>query len=268
MNQQYAGVKASLTGVALLAACACGTSSRLATLANTYGGAASSHMIHPLFLAVGGAAILVGLWKRQRRLPFFAVIGLALLMLGELLVPAMSMPSGSQFHPSQLLGLFSYMVAAVFLVFAFYRAYPSKRPGAALTAMTGAAMATGCECCAVTMGIVGTLQLLLPLQAWLPHTLPIYAVAIALMAIGLGRLGGLLPVLLAVAGQAWVYFWLELPYAKLPAMMFHGVSANFLIKYPMMLLGTLTVMSAFALAFRTQEARVIGRIAEPAVAGD
>jgi hypothetical protein len=34
------------------------------------------------------------------------------------------------------------------------------------------------------------------------------------------------------------------------------------------LLGTLTVMGAFALAYRNQEARVISRVTEPAIAGD
>jgi hypothetical protein len=88
------------------------------------------------------------------------------------------------------------------------------------------------------------------------------------MVIGLARLGGPLPAFIALAGQAWIYFWLELPYSKLPAVTLHGVNINFVIKYPMMLLGTLTVMGAFALAYRDQEARVISRVTEPAIAGD
>lgn len=268
MNQQSEGVKASLAGAAVLAACACGTSSKLAGLSTSYGAAATSHMIHPLFLAAGGALILVGLWRRQQRLPFFAVIGLALLMAGELIVRPMSLTNATRFHTTQLLGLFSSIAAAAFLVFAFYRAYPSKQPRFALTAMTGAAMATGCECCLVTMGITGTLQALLPSQTWLPHTLPIYAAATTLMAIGLGRLGGLLPALVAVAGQLWVYYWLELPYASMPTILVHANNVNFVIKYPMMLVGTSVVMSAFALAYRAQEVRVANPVAEHAVAGD
>ena len=120
MNQQSAGVKPSLAGAAVLAACACGASSRLAGLSASYGGAASSHMIHPFFLAVGGALILLGLWRRQQRLPFFALIGLALLMAGEFIVRPMSITGSTQFHSTQLLGLFSSIVAAAFLVFAFY----------------------------------------------------------------------------------------------------------------------------------------------------
>jgi hypothetical protein len=67
-----------------------------------------------------------------------------------------------------------------------------------------------------------------------------YAVAATLMVIGLVRFGGALTRFIARARQAWIYFWLELPYSKLPAVTLHSVSINFTIKYPMMMLGTLT----------------------------
>jgi hypothetical protein len=37
------------------------------------------------------------------------------------------------------------------------------------------------------------------------------------MAIGLFRLRGIVPAVMAVAGQAFLYFWLELPYSSLPS---------------------------------------------------
>jgi hypothetical protein len=80
--------------------------------------------------------------------------------------------------------------------------------------------------------------------------------------------GGALPAFIALAGLPWIYLWLELPYSKLPAITLHGVNINFIIEYPVMRLGTLTVMSAFALASRNQESRVMSRVAESAVAGD
>lgn len=268
MQRQSYATGSSLTGVAILAACCCGTSAGLARLNASYGGVASIRTIHPAFVAVGVALVIIGLWRRLGRVPLLATFGLGLLMLGELMVPPMSITTVEHFAPIQLIGLISSIAAAVLLVFAFYRAYPSRHPRFALTAMSGAAMATGCDCCLVTMGITGTLHALLPAQTWLPHTFTVYALAATLMVIGLGRLGGALPAFIALAGQAWIYFWLELPYSKLPAVNLHTVSINFVIKYPMMLLGTLTVMSAFALAYRNQEARVISRVAEPAVAGD
>lgn len=73
---------------------------------------------------------------------------------------------------------------------------------------------------------------------------------------------------IALVGQVWTYYWLELPYSKLPAITVHGVSVNFVIKYPMMLVGTLAVMSAFALAFRIQEGRITDQVAEHALSGD
>lgn len=269
MKPQSGGVGPSLAGVAVLAACACGSSAKLAGLDRSYGGNVSTLMIHPLFLAVGAGLILFGLWRREHSVPFFALIGLALLGLGEFIVAPMSITASTHLSPMQLLGLSFSIVAAAVLVFAFYRAYPSKHPAFALTAMTGAAMATGCECCLVTMGIVGTLQTLFPSAApWLAHTEPVYIVAVGLMIIGLARLGGPLPAFLAVAAQGWAYYWLGFPYAKLPAIMLHGVNVNFVIKYPMMLAGTLGVMAAFALAYRAQESRVADRIPERALAGD
>ena len=267
MNQP-SGVKTSLAGAAVLAACACGASTRLAGLNASYGGTATAYMFHPIFLAVGGALILIGLWRRQRRLPFFALLGLGLLMAGEFLIRPMSISPDTHFSTMQILGLLSSLAAAALLVYSFYRAYPSSRPAAALTAMSGAAAATGCDCCLVTMGVTGTLQALLPSQPWLSQTLSLYVVAAALMAFGLGRLGGLTPALVAVAGQAWVYYWLELPYSSLPTISMHGINVNFMIKYPMMLSGTLIVMGAFALAYRIQEARVTSTVTEQAVAGD
>lgn len=268
MKQQFGGVGSSLSGVALLAACCCGTSAGLARVNASYGGLASIRTIHPTFVAVGVVLIIVGLWRRLGRVPLLAMFGLALLMLGELLVPPMSITATHQFAPLQLVGLASSIVAAVLLVFAFYRAYPSRHPRFALTAMSGAAMATGCDCCLVAMGITGTLHALLPGQSWLPHTFTVYAVAATLIVIGLGKIGGALPAFVALAGQTWVYYWLELPYSKLPSIMLHGVNINFVIKYPMMLIGTLTVMSAFALAYRIQEARVLSRVTASVATGD
>jgi hypothetical protein len=43
---------------------------------------------------------------------------------------------------------------------------------------------------------------------------------------------------------------------------------KFIIKYPMMLLGTSVVMGAFASAYRSEEARVADPVAEQALAGD
>lgn len=227
-------------------------------------------MIHPIFLVTGAALILGGLWRRHRRAAGFALSGLIALGIGEYLVPPMSITAATLFSSMQLAGLVASVIGAGLLVAAFFQAFPSQRPGSSLMAMSGAAMATGCECCLVTMGITGISHAIFPGQAWLPHTLPVYLLATLLMGVGLGRIGGITAAGLAVAGQSFLYFWLEFPYDSLPRMMVHSVNLNFVIKYPLMLAGSLAVMASFVLAYRTQESHEMPMVTmgEPAMAGD
>jgi hypothetical protein len=155
----------------------------------------------------------------------------------------------------QILGLSFSLVAGVFLVIAFFKAYPSEKPGAALTAMSGGVLTVGCSCCLVTMGVTGLAHAMFPSQLWLAKTSPVYILAAALMSVGLYRLGSPVAAAMAIAGQAFLYFWLEVPYSSLPSVILHGVNSNFVIKYPMMFVGGLIVMGGFALAFRRHEQR-------------
>ena len=204
MRSPLTATGSSLLGVAVLAACACGSSSKLASLDTSFGNHATARMIHPVFLAVGAALILGGLWQRHRRAAGFALSGLIALGIGEYLVPPMSITAATVFSSLQLAGLIASVAGAGLLVAAFFQAFPSQRPGSSLIAMSGAAMATGCECCLVTMGITGISHSIFPSQAWLPHTLPVYLMAALLMAVGLGRIGGITAAGLAVAGQSFL----------------------------------------------------------------
>ena len=120
--------------------------------------------------------MIVGLWRRLGRVPLLATSGLGLLMLGELMVPPMSITThrALRFYSIDRAGFFHRrrIVGARFL-----SRLPSRYPRFGLAAMTGAAMATGCDCCLVTMGITGTLHTFLPAQSWLPHTFTVYGVA-------------------------------------------------------------------------------------------
>lgn len=266
MKPDFSGARLSLPGVAVLAACACGTSSRLAQISNSFGISENLRSIHPMFVVLGSALIVGGLWRRERRAAGIGAIAVALLLLGELLAPPMSIKAGTLLTGTQILGFIISVLAAIGLVAAFYRAYPSRNPAAALTAMSGAVMAVGCNCCLVTMALAAPGRALLPGHAWAGASLTFYLIAATLMAAGLGRLGGLGASAVAVVGQGFVYFWLELPYSALPAFTLRGVDANFMIKYPMMFAGSLIVMSAFVLAYRTQEKRVSAppSLAQPA----
>lgn len=243
----------SMTGVAVLAACACGTSAGLGRLSTSFGAASATAQIHPFFVGAGGLFILAGLWQSGVLVRALALLGVSLLLISEILTPPMSLHGETHLSAVQIGGLIASLAAAVALVAAFFRAYRTQNPSASLTAMSGAAMATGCNCCLVTMGMTGTLHALLPDQMWVSQTLTVYIAAASLMAIGLFRLRGVVPATMAVIGQAFLYYWLELPYSSLPAITAHGVNVNFVIKYPMMLAGALLVMSAFAFAYREEE---------------
>ena len=247
----------SMTGAALLAACACGTSAGIGRLTGSFGAPSGTAQIHPLFVLAGGAFIVAGLWRLGTSIRALALLGTALLIASEVLTPPMSLHGSSNLSAVQIGGLVAALLAAAALVAAFFLAYRSRQPSASLMAMSGAAMASGCNCCLVPMGMTGSLHALLPAQSWVSQTLTIYVVAASLMAIGLFRLRGFVPATMAVAGQAFLYFWLELPYSALPSITMHGVSVNFVVKYPMMFAGALMVMSAFAYAYQTQESEAL-----------
>ena len=257
----------SLGGVALLAACACGTSAALGRLSGSFGAPAVTAQIHPFFVLAGGALIVVGLWPLGHIIRGLSLIGVALLLASEIITPPMSLHGASHgVSDFQIVGLFATLVAAVLLVAAFFRAYPSHNPKAAVTAMSGAAMAVGCNCCLVPMALTSAFHAALPAELWVTKTLTIYTASAVLMAFGLYRLRGPVPALMAVSGLAFLYFWLELPYSSMPAIMVNGINVNFVIKYPMMFAGALFTMSGFALAFRPKEltARDSNRMPAPA----
>lgn len=266
MKSRSSGAAMSLGGVAILAACACGTSSRIAQLTNTYGLTDGLKGIHPWFVIAGSILIVAGLWRREHRAAMLGTMGVGSLFLGELLAPPMSVHSGVSLTSSQISGLAASIVAAILLIAAFYRAYPSRIPSASLTAVTGAALATGCNCCLITMAIAAPGRVLLPDQGWASANLTFYLIAMALVVTGLARLSGFRAAGLALIGQAFLYFWLELPYSAMPTISLHGVNVNFIIKYPMMILGAAVVMTAFVLAYRTEEKSIVqtARVPEPA----
>ncbi len=255
MKNDVTGATASLTGAAILAACACGTSSGIARVTGSFGYNSSIGIIHPAFVALAGVLIVAGLWILNRRAALFALGGMLLLQAGEFLAPPMSLSRGLFANSAQVAGLLASLFAAAFLVFAFFRAFPTAHPGSSLMAMSGAAMATGCNCCLITMGMTSLAHSMMPSELWLTRTLTVYIGAAVLMSVGLARIGGPIPAATVVLGVAFNYFWLELPYSSLPQVLIHGVNANFVIKYPLMLVGGLITMYGFALAFRTHESR-------------
>lgn len=260
----------SLGGVAILAACACGTSSGLSKISGSYGLIFGSIPIHHIFVLAGGILVVAGLWQRARVAALLGGGAVTLLVVGEMLLPVMGINEGTRLTSTGLAGVAAYLVAGLLLVLAFRRAYQFRHSGSATLAMTGMAMSVGCNCCLVTQGVSGLAHTLAPAQTWLASTLTIYAFATFLMAIGLYRIGGWLPVATVVGGHALNYYGLELSANVAPAIMAHGIRFAHISKYPLMLLGTTIMMAAFAFAYATERQRSSGLATtpQPAMAGD
>lgn len=260
----------SLGGVAVLAACACGTSSSLAKIAGSYSVNFGGAPIHQGFLLVGGIMVVTGLWQRERIAALIGAAAITLLVIGEILLPVMGINSSTQISAWGLIGVAAYLLAGVLLVLAFRRAYQFQHSTAGMLAMSGMAMSVGCNCCLVTQGISGLAHTVAPSQAWLAQTLTIYSVATVLMAVGLYRIGGALPAAMVVGGHALNYYGLELPASLAPAIMAHGIRFAHISKYPIMLAGTCLMMAGFALAYATQKERSakLSGLRQPALAGD
>src|SRR5437879_6145588 len=118
MKSNSVGTGMSLSGVAALAACACGTSSGIGRLTSSFGYPGSTRSVHPFFLAAGAILIVWGLWNRNRRAALFSLVAMIFLGLGEFLTPPMSL-GNARLDGTQILGLSFSLVAAVFLVIAF-----------------------------------------------------------------------------------------------------------------------------------------------------
>jgi len=258
-------------GVAVLAACACGTSSQIGKLTGSYGTPLTEHAIHPAFVAIGSLLLLAGLWKRGAKplmVGFAAVAGLA---LGEILLPTMGITEGVQLTPAQMGGVAFYWAGGAMLMMALHYAFPFQKSAWGLISYAGLAASVGCNCCLVTQGIAGLFHILAPAQHWHANSLGIYGVATAVMAIGLFRIAGIVPALMVVGGHTLDYFGLELPYSSAPSIVVHGVRLGFVSKYPMMLIGTAIMTAGFALAYATQRAKTgegVQQVPQPALAGD
>lgn len=267
MNSEVAGTKWSLCGVALLAACACGASNALAKATAVAGRPFAESALYLPIVGVGSMMVVWGLRKRQVQAGWIGLGAITALFIGNLLTPHMSITAQARLGAMQLLGLFAYLAAGALLVWAFYSAYRFRNRNASMVAMTGAAMAVGCSCCLVTMGISGFAAQLAPWDPFageaaiiLGQTATLYTMAAVLMAIGLFRVGGALPAIVPALGLAVTFFSLRLPNTITP--MINGVRTDPIVKFPLMFAGAAMVMGAFVLAWRAERSRV----AEPLVA--
>jgi hypothetical protein len=182
--------RSALAGTALLMACACGTADNSAKLLGLAGVAATTTMVHPVFLSVAAGLILYGLWRISERSGRLAAGAFVLLAIGAALTPPRVMTVRElPWNTSQMAGGLIYLAAAAVLGYAFWRAFPSPRPAASGTAMGGMVMASGCTCCMFTGAMAG-----MAVTSGAPPALEttdlIFWSGLALVAAGLYQLGG------------------------------------------------------------------------------
>lgn len=148
--------RSALGGTALLMACACGVATNAAILAGSAGLASTTTVVHPILIGVAAALIIMGLWRVRGGSGRLALGGFVALAVGAVLTPPTVMTASAMpWSASQLVGAGFYLIAALLLGVAFFRAFPSPKPGAMAGGIMGAALATGCGCCLITGAIAG-----------------------------------------------------------------------------------------------------------------
>lgn len=264
----------SLGGAAVLMACACGVASNSAKLAAFAGVGASTKIIHPLFLGIAAALIISGLWRVARSSAHLAIGAFVIFGLAAVLTPPMAMSKAAYpWNATQMGGGALYLAAASLLGYAFWRAFPSARPGAAGAAIGGAALATGCTCCMVTGAVAGMAVTGGASVAYFNSMPLLFWLGLTVVAAGLFRLGGWqaaafvplggLIIKYAPKGLALTGDWLVA-----------GANLRSYASYALTLAGTGLIMYGFAVAYRraragsrSYERRWTPATAEPMVHG-
>jgi hypothetical protein len=100
----------SLGGVAVMSACACGTSSSLSKIAQSYGVNYGGTPIHHAFVLVGGTMMVAGLWQRERKAALLGAGAVSLLTIGEVLLPIMGINAGTRLPATGLAGVTAYLL--------------------------------------------------------------------------------------------------------------------------------------------------------------
>lgn len=185
--------KSVLGGSAVLMVCACGAATNSAKLMGLTagGGMATSRVMHPVFIGIGAALLLYGLWRIHRAsaliaVAAFAVLGVAAAITGPSVMTKAAMPWGA----AHMRGAALYLVAAGVLGYAIWRAFPSPNPSAAAGAIGGGALATGCGCCMVTGAAAGMAVTSGADITFVQPSTVLHYVGLTLVAVGLFRMGG------------------------------------------------------------------------------
>lgn len=264
MNEASSG-RPLLGGTALLMACACATATQTAKAVSLTGVAATTTMVHPLFVGTGAALILVALFRAAPRSAAIGAAGVAALAVGAFLTPPRVMASASlPWNASQLTGAAFYVLAAALLGVAIFRAFPSREPQAAAMAIGGAALATGCSCCMFNGALAGTIGTAGWQQGFVHPGSALFWVGMSLVAVGLWRLGGWRAAAWVPAGLVVIRFGPRLLRAT-GDWEVAGIATRTFAGYAVAVAGTLILLYGFAVAWRAREPASEPIVAEPAL---
>lgn len=254
--------RASLGGSSIIMACACGTAASTMKLMAIAGIAATTKVLHPVFFGIGAALIVYGLWRTARQSAYLAVAAFAIFGAGAWLTPPGQMTmKGSEMaagHPgipwgtTQMFGASLYLVGIALLAYAFWRAFPARKPKASAAAIGGMAVATGCTCCLVEGAIAG-MAVTTGASATIETAPIIFWGALAVVAVALYRLGGWRAAMWVPAGGIIVKY-APTALALTPNVMVGTVNLRFIPSYIMTVIGVGVIMYGFAKAYRESQA--------------
>lgn len=269
MNLALNPAQRSLTGVAVMAACACGAGNSSAKLLTMAGMHATPTLTHPIFLGIGALLIFSGLFAINRLAAAIAAGGFLFLVAGAALTPPMLMSSAHlPWEGAQLLGALFYLIFGAALGYAFFRAFPTPFPRAAATGIVGTVVATGCNCCMVTGAVAGLVVSAGGSKAIFLTNPTVFFSGIAIAGVGLAMLRGWRPLPWLLAG-AVVTRWGGNLLRVTGDWMVGDVNMRFIPGYLIYLIGAGLVMTAWAVAYERSRSQspeeVTTIVGEPAV---
>jgi hypothetical protein len=244
--------RAVVGGTAVVMACACGTSAQAAKVVALVGIGATTRIVHPIFVGIGAALILYGLWNTRRESGVLGAVAFAVLAVAAALTPASVMSTVmSDMHGSlpwnavQMLGGALYVVAGAILAYAFWRAFPARNPAASATAIGGMTLATGCACCLVSGAVAGMAVTAGASATYMENLQLVYWTGLAAVTVGLYRLAGPRGAAWALGGGLVARVATGVVLARTP-----GVTWLQFPKYLIAVAGTLAMAYGFVVAYR------------------
>lgn len=254
--------RASVGGTSIIMACACGAASSSVKLGAMAGLGATTKIVHPVFFGIGAILMLYGLSRTARASAYIAGVAFAIIGLAAWITPpgkmtmkgsTMAVHPGLPWDSTLMIGAALYVIGAAILAYAFWRAFPSRKPAASATALGGMAVATGCTCCVVTGAVAG---IAFTTGASVFETTPIlFWGGLTAVAIGLYRLGGLRAAILVPAGGVIIKYAPNV--IKLAGDYMVGpVNLRFIPSYLITVAGAAVITYGFAVAYRRSQAVV------------